>query len=207
MGLNRVLKHLPGGNQYLFSLSGAGLQGIAVNLDAASLLWTCAHGCIDEYRKGNYAPAAKDFQKHMIYYKTILKWDLFVFFDGIIDTDAKRHEHARRAQNHHHRNESAYIGLCAKICADLHIRFIVSREEADCQATILRDAIVVTSDSDIIAHGCRKAVIIERWHCGAEKLRIISLSGVPPNIVAHLPLYRAYLAFGSAVFGIWGALH
>jgi hypothetical protein len=73
MGINDMMKYLPGGSEYFTGLQASGLDGKPVNLDAGSLLWSCANAHAAEYLQGNYRNSAMLFQSHLNYYKVVRK--------------------------------------------------------------------------------------------------------------------------------------
>jgi hypothetical protein len=85
---------------------------------------------------------------------------------------------------------------------------VVAPQEADFQAVKARpekNPTVVTGDSDIIAYGSRKTIVMKKWSMTREEYRIISFVNVSTTQAESLPLYRAYLAFGLDVFAVWAA--
>jgi hypothetical protein len=85
---------------------------------------------------------------------------------------------------------------------------VVAPQEADFQAVKARpdkDPTIVTGDSDIIAYGSKKTIVVRKWSMLLEEYRIISFVNVSTAEAESLPLYRAYLAFGLDVFGVWAA--
>ena len=70
----------------------------AINLDATSLMWACAFKYRANYTTGSYTHSVREFQAHLIYYRFVLDWDLFVVLDGA-DPKDKRHEHRTNFQN------------------------------------------------------------------------------------------------------------
>jgi hypothetical protein len=125
------------------------------------------------------------------------------------DPPEKRYERQRRENRQNSlRNTSTFIALCAKICHCLQIPYVVAPQEADFQAVKARpekNPTVVTGDSDIIAYGSRKTIVMKKWSMTREEYRIISFVNVSTTQAESLPLYRAYLAFGLDVFAVWAA--
>jgi 5'-3' exonuclease len=148
------------------------------------------------------------FQWHLTYCKDVRRWDLFVVLDGV-DPPEKRYERQRRENRENSlRNTSTFIALCAKICHYLQIPYVVAPQEAVLEAVKARpdkDPTIVTGDSDIIAYGSKKTIVMKRWSMYLEEYRIISFVNVSTTEAESLPLYRAYLAFGLDVFAVWAA--
>ena len=141
MGIKgEILKNLPGGRKedYQYGLQKLGLNGYPVNFDAAGFIHYCARRYEERYHQKDYDPSAKVFQEFMVYLTAILRWDLWIFFDGK-DPAWKDAEHQRRygkegeGEGSKLRNSSTFIALCTKICASLQIPFVVSVLEADTQ--------------------------------------------------------------------------
>jgi 5'-3' exonuclease len=228
MGFSPFLAYLPGGTTYGEGLHSLGLEDVPVNIDAAGLLWQCAFRCQEDYLNGNIVPAAKLFQDAAANVYFNLRWDALFVFDGA-DPAEKRHEHARRRghqdQEQHDndddnnndspesrtiRNTGEYIALCAKICRELQIPFLVSPLEADAQVVFTRqseDLVVVTGDADIFAYGQKKVVLIKSWSSNCEIFRTYDLDGdyydSPGNL--HV-INRAYIRFGVVAFQVWAAV-
>ena len=140
MGIKKLLPLLPGGSLFYSGFLHFRFQGERISVDIAGLLHECARNHAKSYLQGNYEPSLMEFYRTVVYIVFTLKWDVFIVFYGA-ESDVKGPEHARResrrnqAENDHDkiRNDPLYIALAAKICASLHIQYIVAAEEADTQ--------------------------------------------------------------------------
>lgn len=140
----------------------------------------------------------------------VQKWDLFIAFDGR-DPEGKGYEHHRRdTRPDTLRNESIYIALCAKICKSLVIPYAVVPDEADFQAVMTRrsepNVTVVTGDSDIIAYGSIRTIIVRLWAPFNEVYQVFDLLMVSDEAAVAFPLIAAYRVFGTIVFHAWAAI-
>ena len=73
MGPRQFLQELPGGNisETIDGLEKLGLDGGAVQLQAASLMHHCARSHSEAYLQGNYAASAREFQSAMVYFLVV----------------------------------------------------------------------------------------------------------------------------------------
>ena len=144
----------------------------------------------------------------MIYLFHTLKWNGGVVFDGG-KSPAKRYEDERREGDMH--NHPTYIALAAKICEDLFIPYVVATEEADSQAVkyipnIGKPTLIVTGDSDLLACGAAKVVVVRCWH--DESYRFYDLSRLTEREGEGQEtnsLIRLYTICGSLAFQYWAA--
>jgi hypothetical protein len=107
------------------------------------------------------------------------------------------------------RNTGEYISICAKVCAELGVPYIVSPWEADVQVVFTRrcnDLVIVTGDADILAYGHKKVVVVKSWRINRESFRFFDLSSQSKNNDNCHVLYRAYCLFGVVVFQVWAAV-
>ena len=187
MGIHSLLQLLPGGSfqqeqhRGFFNLP---LQEERVVLDAASLLFQCALKEAKDYREGSYLPALKKFQEMIIYFQSLCRWKMYVVFDGM-ESELKQYERVRRDTradkdpDNSIRNDPMYILMAYKICEDRCIPCIIAHKEADSQCKHvawkgLEPTLVVTGDSDLLAFGNRRVMVVSSWF--AETYRLIDIS-------------------------------
>jgi 5'-3' exonuclease len=177
MGVNNLFPRYAGGAEYYHGFMSFPFASERIVLDVAGLLFSCAIQHADSYVKGDYTPALQAFQRQVIYLNNTLRWDMVVVFDGG-ESSMKRHERARRellmenadSNDGKIRNTPVYIALAAKICRESYIDYIIAAEEADPQCKFslfvcddvefLTPTLVVTGDSDLIAYGNTKVMIV-----------------------------------------------
>ena len=211
MGVAGLLGELPGGSmeetQHGFSQLAILLDGIRrVDLDTGTLCYVCALRHKEAFNAGNYTPSARDFQAQIITLRLVHRWDFTCVFDGR-PPPAKRHEHTRRRQH----NDgvvmtSTFIAICANICRNRFLPYVVAPLEADMQIGRRSEGTVaVCRDSDEVAYGNRLTVIVDSWP--KEQYRVIDLDAPVSNEtrVKH-PLFFYYRKFGIKVFHWWAAV-
>ena len=198
MGIEGLLPELPGGamssQQTGFSkLTMLQCGSKKVDIDSGTLIFVCALMHKEEYKAGNYLPAVQEFQRQCTSLGVIYKWDFTMIFDGH-PPDEKMHEHDRRSKRGDDSViiNSTYIAMCAKVCKQRYLNYIVSPSEADMQAG-RRDklAIPVCRDSDLIAYDNKIVVIVDSYI--KETFRIINMNvTITDDIRRDYPLYVYY---------------
>lgn len=222
MGINGILGLLPGGDEYLRSFRTLDFDRHRVALDAGGLLWACVNRNNDESSQGNHLPALQDFAKILKELHHVLHWRLCIVFDGR-RRNLKDHEYARR-QTRAAQDESpgggpvvvtsTFINMAIKYCQDSFYPFIVSPFEADMQAATDHlpgledlfdfDLVVVTGDSDLLAYGCCKVVIVKSWFAEIFRLIDLSMKDTDDDIETK-PLLQFYRLHGVLVFQLYAA--
>ncbi|KAL7453440.1 hypothetical protein ACHAWC_006850 [Mediolabrus comicus] len=207
MGINSVLKELPGGRM-ADQLTGFDKltkwlkkKGLSIDLDTGTLLYCCANRHKIPYAAGDYVPAVRAFQRMLIVLDVVNKWKFTSILDGK-SPEEKLHEHARRQNKEGSiRITSTYIAMCAKVCREMLLDYVVAPEEADMQVGRRNNNIIAMGcDSDLIGYGHRFVVVIDSYH--GEKFRIIDLT-VPVDEYTkdELPLYYYYNKFLLTICG------
>ena len=84
MGINNFLPHLYGGLKYYHSFEDLKLRDKVMPFDAAGALWSFAyrHDAWD-FLNGNHQPALIEWARLLNYLRSILGWNLVVYFDGM----------------------------------------------------------------------------------------------------------------------------
>ena len=178
-----------------------------VDIDSGTLIFVCALMHKEEYKAGNYLPAVQEFQRQCTSLGVIYKWDFTMIFDGH-PPDEKMHEHDRRSKRGDDSViiNSTYIAMCAKVCKQRYLNYIVSPSEADMQAG-RRDklAIPVCRDSDLIAYDNKIVVIVDSYI--KETFRIINMNvPITDDIRRDYPLYVYYKRYGIKIIRWWAAV-
>ena len=90
MGITDLLKELPDGDAKTSTRYGfanlAILRSFPASIDAGTLLFVCALRHKDVLAAGDYASAAREFQRQIISMNLLYKWDYTLEFDGIPPT-------------------------------------------------------------------------------------------------------------------------
>ena len=212
MGVNDLLKHLPGGKIYQHDFYKLNMDDKEVLIDAAGLLWQCAAKHGTDYLAGNYTPALIEFAQHLNFLRSICRWCGSLYFDGM-DNPNKRFEDSRREQKRTNatdvygkiKNTPEYIVLAAQVAKLMKIKYYVSKEEADPHVSyesMTKGLTPVTGDSDLIAYGVdTKIIIVHSWQ--QAWYRIIDLD--TPTEVGEYPLYDLYKDHGKIIFQLYAA--
>ena len=103
------------------------------DIDTGTLIYTCALINKETYMTGNYTAAVREFQRQIIILTRVQKWKVMCVFDGHPPPE-KQYEHQRRKD----KSDaiiitSEFIAMCAKVCKESFIPFIVAPAEADMQ--------------------------------------------------------------------------
>lgn len=212
MGIKNLLRHLPGGRaddqrKKFSTLTSLSNRKTPVDIDCGSLIYSCVLHNTDAYLDGNLLPAAKEFYRRAIYIMHILKWDAVFVMDGS-SPEEKKHEHERRRARHNGMSiSSTMTAMCAKVCQQHLIPFVVSPQEADMQVRRQRcQAVVLSSDGDAIAYGAPYVVLVDRF--GSETFRTIDMSlPVTIDIQRKYPLYACTKRFGIKIIHWWAAVN
>jgi hypothetical protein len=188
----------------------AAFPGSTFLIDAANILFWCALGNCTTFVAGNYSPAVADFCKYMKYLLA-RNVAMRLYFDGLTNPDKQFEDERRDATREKYRakvaeardagqqpeqsdlkglvsNTSMYIALCAKACRVLSIPFDVCREEADASLAAAYHAnptksVVVSHDTDMLAHGIQRWVSVSSWWGGtAVLIDVTHLQGRVPNM-------------------------
>jgi 5'-3' exonuclease len=232
MGIKDFLPNYFGGDTFYFGFNSFAFSSEHIVFDAAGLLFACAMRYTDSYIAADYTPSLLAFQRQLVYLNNTLRWNMVVVFDGS-DSPLKGYERARRdrpvstcvdatapveasvAPAMRVRNTPIYIALAAKICRDSYINYVVAPEEADPQcsfAMFVRDddflpTLVVTADSDLIAYGNTKVMVVASW--SEEKFRLynfevsylsekLALDEIGNEVIAETTMH--YIKFGPSLF-------
>ena len=208
MGINDLLKHLPGGgsSDYRHSFYDLNMEGEVVPLDAASALWQFAANHAWDHLHGNHNPALSEWAHFLVYLRSICRWKLVVFMDGMenehkqpeIERRKKRAEEARASNNlmGQIKNSPEYIAQATAVCKYLDIEVHTSAYEADPQVSyvaLLQSLVPVTGDSDLLAYGVPEKLIIVKGF-KHEWFQIIDLTAVIEE--GTYPLYDLYNEHG-----------
>ena len=181
-------------------------KGLRIDLDTGTLLYCCAVRHKIPYEAGDYGPSVRAFQRLLIVLHVVNKWTFTSILDGK-SPEEKLHEHARRQNREGSiKITSTYIAMCAKVCREMLLDYVVAPEEADMQVGRRHSNIIAMGrDSDLIGYGHRLVVMIDSYH--AEKFRIIDLT-VPVDECTkdELPLYYYYNKYGCRVIHWWAAV-
>ena len=139
MGINGLLKELPGGDAKADTRRNLGTltflcdENQHVDFDVGTLIYTCAFKHRAAYTAGNYIPAIREFQARVTILRSIHKWKFTCIFDGIPPPE-KSYEHEQRRRNDEGiAMTSTYISMCVKVCQRCFIPYIVAPAEADMQ--------------------------------------------------------------------------
>ena len=91
MGINDLLPHLLGGgrHEYCHSFYHLGMKNYAVPFDAASALWQFAAKHAWDYLRGNHTPALIEWAHFLNYLRSICRWDLRVYMDGMENVEKR----------------------------------------------------------------------------------------------------------------------
>ena len=212
MGINDLLKELPGGDakvdtrSNLSSLTLLRSKNQPIDFDVGTLIYTCAFKHKVSYAAGNYIPAVREFQARITILRSLHQWDFTCIFDGIPPPE-KAYEHERRRRKEEGiAITSTYIAMCAKVCQRCFIPYIVSPVEADMQVGRRREnAVAVCRDSDLVAYGRPKVVIVDSW--SREEYRYIDMeTPVTEEIEAKYPLYVYIRQYGLRIVHWWAAV-
>ena len=91
-------------------------------------------------------------------------------------------QHKRQEEQGNRGNSGLFIALCAKICRESRVKYVVAYQETDIQIVIqvpaMYSPIIITGDSDLIAFGSRytSTIIVKSWSLPYEKYRTYVLS-------------------------------
>ena len=85
MGINDLLKHLPGSamSSRRHSFFNLQLKGHVVPFVAAGPLWQFASSHAADFLRGNHIPALIKWTRFLSHLRSICKWQLRVFMDGM----------------------------------------------------------------------------------------------------------------------------
>jgi 5'-3' exonuclease len=212
MGIKHLLPHFPGGSvndrrqNFSTITSLVGSSNTPIDIDCGSLVYSCVLRCQDEYLAGNLLPAVAEFFRRVMYFIHILKWNARFVFDGMSPAE-KRHEHARRsARDDAIVVSSTMTAMCAKVCQQHLIPFVVAPQEADMQVRRQNpSSLVVCSDSDALAYGAEGVIIVDRF--GSELFRHIDTTiPVTGEIERKYPLYASFKKYGIQILHWWAAV-
>jgi hypothetical protein len=185
-----------------------------VPIDAAGLLWYCACKHAKSYLSGNLLPALIEWTQALNYFRSICQWKQRLYLDGM-NNPYKEHENERRRQRRvnaaddddHARitNTPEYLAKAAWIAKHvLNIPCFISKEEADphvAYVSILKDLVPVTGDSDLLAYGAKKLIVVQSYARGWY--RVIDLDAdVEPG---EYPLFDLYLEHKTIIFQLYAA--
>jgi 5'-3' exonuclease len=186
MGINNLLQLLPGGSSYYHTFLQFSFEGEAISIDIAGLLHECARNHATSYLSADYVPSLLEFHRTIVYLVYTLKWDVVVVFDGG-NSPLKENELARRESRRADadddekkiRNQPLYIALAAKICKEIDVCYVIAYQEADSQCRFARPdgelpSLVITGDSDLLAYGNPRIVVIKSWK--HEIFRVFNLT-------------------------------
>ena len=88
-------------------------------------IYTCALRHKGAYDAGDYLLASGEFQRQIISFNLLYKWDFTLGFDGKIPEE-KRHKHVLyRGDDNHIDINAEFIVMCVVVCKWHCIRFIV----------------------------------------------------------------------------------
>ena len=189
------------------------MKGHVVPFDAASALWQFAAKHAWEYLRGNHTPALIEWAHFLNYLRSICRWDLRVYMDGMENVE-KRPEIERRnaavaeAEVHNSligqiRNTPDYIAKAVNVCKFLGIEVYVSAYEADPQVSFVslsNGLIAVTGDSDLLAYGVARKLILVKGFLH-EWYRVIDLDA--NTTAGEYPLLDLYENHGKVVFQLY----
>jgi hypothetical protein len=143
MGSERTLQYLTNGSTYRRYFMDFDWPFEWILLDAADLFHECARYHAKQYLDVNYLSSVVSFYPMLIYLVSILRWNICVVFDGADSPfEAMTHEHhsylreaVKEAGNQSEaiQNDGIYIALCAKVCHEPQVHYIIAPEEADRQ--------------------------------------------------------------------------
>ena len=133
-----LLKELPGDNTKANTWFGfsklAVLDRFPASIGTGGLVFLCAHRHKEAYNSGDYLPAAREFQRLIITFNLLHRWQYSLVFGGGVIINAE------------------FIGICILICKRHFVKFIVAPAEADMQVGWSSDGVVpVCRDSDPLA--------------------------------------------------------
>jgi hypothetical protein len=97
MGISKLLPHLPRGRekQTRFIHCKHLVAGQKLDIDAGTLIFTCALEHRETFNQGIYKPAVTSFLGKLVVLRTAYEWDFTIVFDGLSPPE-KAPEHARR---------------------------------------------------------------------------------------------------------------
>ena len=217
MGIIDLLQHLPGvgSDKYHHSFYDLKLNGKIVPFDAACALWQFAVHHAWDHLRGNHSPALMEWARFLVYLRSICRWSLKVYMDGMENKDKspeierrKVAVEAAKASNNLYgqiKNTPDYIAKAVQVCQFLNIEVHVAVYEADMQVShisLSHSLIPVSGDSDLLAYGVMSKLILVKgykheWYC------IIDLEADVP--AGEYPLFDLYRKHGRIVFQLYAA--
>ena len=139
------------------------------DIDTGMLIFVLALLHKEAYANGDYIPAAREFQRQLIAFDLVHKWDYTLVFDGC-PLKEKQCEHQRRCDKGGGvAINTIFIAMCMHICRLRFVKYIVSPAEADMQVDRHRGdgvacgGIPVCCDSDEVAYGNKVVVVVNDW--------------------------------------------
>ena len=215
MGIKFLLKYLPGGgpNDYHYSFFALDLADEHVILDGGGFAWQYGFMHAEDFVKANYMPSLRDMARDLKYIRDACRWRLVVILDGK-ENEAKAPEDARRRAQFEHaqiagnasgqvKNNPEYTALIVCLCQMLGIEVRVARKEADPQTSyeaILHGATPVSGDSDLLAYGItRRLILVKSYH--SELYRVIDLDADVED--GEYPLLDLFKIHGKIVFQLY----
>ena len=132
----------------------AGGKKTPADIDTGTLIFVCALTHKEAYNARQYKPSLAEFQRLLIVFQRIHKWEFTCIFDGCPPPE-KQHKHKRRSEKEDPIViTSEFISICVEFFWSCFIPYIVSPAEADMQVGRRNElAIPVCRDSDSIGYG------------------------------------------------------
>ena len=200
------------------------LTGHIVPVDVAGALWDFASLHAADFLRGNHTPALIEFARFINNLRTICKWKLRIFLDGM-DNVHKAPENERRKKrvadarargdlSRQVKNTPEYIAKAALICRFFGVDVATSAYEADpttAHYALTYGHVPITGDSDLLAYGppgdkvkedrLSKLVVVHSWR--NEIYRVIDLDSNVEE--GKLPLFDLFRKHGRIVFQLYAA--
>ena len=162
----------------------------------------------------NHNAALLEWAHILIHLRSICRWNLLVYMDGM-ENDAKSPEIERRKAlaaaakargdlRGQIKNTPEYIAKAVQVCKFLEIDVHVSAYEADPQVSYvasIQSLVALSGDSDLLAYGVEKLVLVKGY--GIQQYRVIDLTADVDE--GEYPLFDLYKDHGKVVFQLYAA--